>query len=529
MPRISRYIELEGYFAAGVLGIFRIIRGFADLRDLAAISVAYELSDIEQGRVIGHQRTLDEKHALDIKKYFEQSDSRLIPEVILAIRGTFNDVREEEKVIGVMSEEGALIAISRRFIGKNHRIQKIRILRSEVDAIKERKLIRRIDGNHRLEMAEGLEQDEHVPTKYLAPFCLILLEPPDNDADDYAESLIFHTINSTALPLESEHSLKLLLGQSPEHAMTPEREFVYSPEVHLTRLLCERLRGLHEPAKQRFGVRPLTSLWEAARNLIQMKPAIAETREALADFAEDLFAALDDILTKLTDCQPSLCDTYAFLELAARVWGEASGDTHKEKVTSTVKILNHIGNWLGAEGITSLLNPLSPAKQLLETFKSAQERVPKRVFLARWYPPHDAPNNGFIKASYRLQQIRETLEKLEREHEIHLELIDLGTEEGGTLLIHPRMYDAIASSDIIICDLTGQRPNVYIEAGYALKHLEKNRLIFLFEPSDAQDKVPFDLSPFKYLEISQAAEIPDKLIPQIIAILRKTGAPLGNT
>jgi hypothetical protein len=79
-------------------------------------------------------------------------------------------------------------------------------------------------------MAETLKEDEIVPTKYLAPFCLILLGSTENDADDYAESLIFHTINSTALTLESEHGLRLLLGQDPGHAMTPDNEFTYSIE-----------------------------------------------------------------------------------------------------------------------------------------------------------------------------------------------------------------------------------------------------------------------------------------------------------
>ena len=74
-------IEFEGCFAEGVLGIFKIIRGFADLRGLAAISVPYELSDGSQpGRVVGHQHQLNEKHALDIKKSLEQSNNRLIPE-----------------------------------------------------------------------------------------------------------------------------------------------------------------------------------------------------------------------------------------------------------------------------------------------------------------------------------------------------------------------------------------------------------------------------------------------------------------
>jgi len=32
MSRGRQYIQFEGYFAEGLLGIFRIIRGFADLR-----------------------------------------------------------------------------------------------------------------------------------------------------------------------------------------------------------------------------------------------------------------------------------------------------------------------------------------------------------------------------------------------------------------------------------------------------------------------------------------------------------------
>lgn len=527
MPRASQTIEFEGYFAEGVLGIFKIIRGFADLRDLAAISVPYELNEEpEAGRVVGHQRQLNEKHALDIKKYLEQSDSRLIPEIILSVRGVFNNVTAQERVIGVGTGEGAMIAVSRRFAGKHQRVQQIRIQRSDLKAIKEQKLVRRIDGNHRLAMAETLEEDQIVPTKYLAPFCLILLGQPNNDADDYAESLIFHTINSTALTLESEHGLRLLLGQDPAHAMTPDNEFAYSPELHLTRLLCGHLNNLPEPARQRFGLRPLTSLWEAARNLIQMEPAIVESRAALTAFAGELFAALADILTRLTAQHPPLCKTYAFLELAARVWRESIGDTHDEKVNAAVGLLDRIGLWLGAEGITSLLDPLSPAKQLLETFKAAQQRAPKRVFLARWYPPQDAKHNAFNKANLRLQQLKETLSAIERDHKINLELIDMGTEEGGAFPIHHRMYEAIASSDIIICDLTGQRPNVFVEAGFALKHHEKNRLIFLFEPQKRNEAVPFDLTTFKYVPISQAAEIPNKITSEIIAILRGAGAPL---
>ncbi|WP_206363077.1 hypothetical protein, partial [Pseudomonas viridiflava] len=116
-------------------------------------------------------------------------------------------------------------------------------------------------------------------------------------------------INSTALPLESEHGLRLLLGQDPAHAMTPDNEFAYNPTLHLTRLLADRLKGLPAPAKLRFGARPLTALWDSARNLIAMDTSIAEDRRSLTNFANDLFAAMADISTQLTVNHPSLCRT----------------------------------------------------------------------------------------------------------------------------------------------------------------------------------------------------------------------------
>jgi len=540
MSRGRQYIEFEGLFSESVLGIFRIIRGFADLRDLAAVSVPYKMEATGGGlRVVGNQRKESVKHAEEIKNYLEHSANRFIPEVILSVRVPVSlvvsrgeldpdDLSLGDVVYGVKSIDSGLVDIYRRYSSPTMRMQKLRVRRSDLEQIKQNKIIRRIDGNHRLHLAEQLTDDPIAPNKYLAPFCLVLLGAPDNDADDYSESLIFYTINSTALPLESEHGLRLLLGQDPVHAMTPDNEFTYNPVLHLTRLLAVRFEGLHQPARERFGERPLTALWESARNLIAMDETIAHDRQTLTAFADDLFAALADIVTLLTVNHPSLCSTYGFFELAARVWRDAVGNNHGQKVHWSVDYLDRIGHWLGNQGITSLLNPLSPAEQLLSTFKAAQTHIPKRVFLARWYPSQQkgASENDVTKATLRLQQLQQTLTNFKQQHGVDLELIDMGTQDGGTFLIHNRMYEAIASSDIIICDLTGKRANVYVEAGYALKHHESNRLIFLFEPENTNDKVPFDLNTFKYVPITQAAEIPNKLMPELESILRSAGAVL---
>src|ERR1700704_471523 len=121
-----------------------------------------------------------------------------------------------------------------------------------------------------------LKEDSQVPTKYLASFCIVLLGPPSEASDDYSQSLIFHTINSTALPLESEHALKLILGQHPEYDMLPNKEFTFSPDLHFTRFLRDGLLKLPEPAQARLGNRPLTSLRGAVRVLMEIDPNIAK-------------------------------------------------------------------------------------------------------------------------------------------------------------------------------------------------------------------------------------------------------------
>ncbi len=520
--REKRYIRLEGLFENDVLGIFRIIRGFANLKDLATISVAYEMQDgAEPQRVQGFQRQIDPKHAKRIKEYLEKSNNRFIPEVILSIRTDLQpELDEQSRQIGVQSNGTDGIFIKRRWKSKNVRIHQIKIDRRVLHQINIDKRIRRIDGNHRLALADQLVDDLQVPNKYLAPFCIILLNSPGNGADDYAESLIFHTINSTALPLESEHALTLILGQDQAHAMNLDTEFSYSPILHLTRLLRDGVQGLPMPAQDRLGSNPLTSLGTAARGMLEMDSAIVSDRPALQTFANDLFSALNDILTILSANQPELCNAEFFLELAARVWKESKGSTHDERVNASIVKLEKLATWLGRDGLVKLKGNQSLSQQLLEIYGTVQNRIPKKVFLARWYPTA-ADGIHLANANLRLEHINRTLQEIEREQHKHLDLIDMGTQTGGTFLIHPEMYNAISSSDIILIDLTEVRPNVCIEAGYALKHHEKGRLIFMFQKTIESPKVPFDLSAYRYEPFTDTGEIVGKIKPHIMEILSK--------
>jgi hypothetical protein len=528
MSRTVRYLTLTGQFETGVLGHFRIVRGFADLKTLAEISVPYEMVDAQNvGQVEGQQRQISPDHAERIKRYLENGDQRFMPEVILSLRHEVEEVvGATQQPIGVKSAKaGDGITVGRAWRSQNIRVHKVTIDRKRLDEIRARRLIRRVDGNHRLKLADTLTADPGVPTKYLASFCIVLLGDAGNAADDYSESLIFHTINSTALPLESEHALKLILGQHSDYDMKPDKEFAYSPDLHFTRLLRDGLLKLPEPVQARLGDRPLTSLRGAVRGVLDMDPTVAKDITTLRKYSKALLAALSDIVTRLQPRQPELIKADYFIELAARVWkGTPDAVDHNVRVNAAVERLSQLATWLGKDGLLDLKEGRSLSKQILDIFTAVRTRMPKRVFLARWYPTAKDGEASEV-AKLRLKQIRHTLKEIEKEDGAALELVDMGTQTGTTFPIHAKMYEAIASADIILIDLTGLRSNVCVEAGFALRHHEKNRLVFMFQPSGEHKTVPFDLNTFRYEEFKDTGEIPEKIKPHILTILH--GAAIG--
>jgi hypothetical protein len=509
--------------------MFRIIRGFANLKTLAEISVPYEMAEgTNDGQVEGQQRQIDPAHAERIKRYLESGEQRFMPEVILSLRHELvEEVDRTQKPIGVKSvkaDDG--IIVGRAWKGQNIRVHRVTVDRKCLDDIRARKLIRRVDGNHRLKLADTLKDDPAVSTKYLASFCIVLLGAADDAADNYSESLIFHTINSTALPLESEHALRLILGQRAEYDMRPDKEFAYSKDLHFTRLLRDGLLRLPEPVQTRLGNRPLTSLRGAVRGVLDMDLTVAKDLPTLRKYSKTLLAALSDIVTRLEPHQPLMIKAEYFIELAARVW-KATPETgdHNARVNAAVVRLNQLAAWLGNDGLLDLKEGRSLSKQILDIFNAVRTRIPKRVFLARWYPTaRDGEESETAKL--RFKQIRHALKEIEKEDGVALELVDMGSQEGATFPIHARMYDAIASADIILIDFTGVRPNVCVEAGYALRNHEKNRLIFIFQPTETHKTVPFDLNTFRYEAFRDTGEIPEKIKPHILAILH--GAAIGS-
>ena len=613
-------IVLEGLFEAQALGTFPVLRGFADLRDLAAISVPFEMQQIEGqssgATVAGHQRPHDPTHAQDIKSYLESPQRRFMPEIILSVRGWWraetdgvrqtgleNMVLMPEEIAGIRrydeatkNGEGGLrqkrmtgddyiaslvlplapdlvsllsgndhdladeildptITIGSVSRDKDDMRHTLAVARRDLEFVRSRRLVRRIDGNHRLALAEQLTDDKTEPTRYRASFCLVFLGPPGDANDDYEESVIFHTINSTALPLESERALQLILGQSANFSPPATEEWASNRALHLTRLiyreLSERVKRHPRKIGGKLGPRYLSGVHRAARWLCQCEPPLFNDQVSAQEFAtrfgEDLtsvvqtelgrfdswvrrttvfleFAALALVSTRHTLYESELFDTYRasrrlrdfwewvrpVLFMEDDVWtAEQTAGSAKERFQPFL-------------AIEEALNSHPPdAPQLWRLYEAKCARVPSKLFLARWNPGNDHTRADAQRSLHRLEAIQNTIEQLKAEG-VYLQLCDIDSRRGGTYPIALEVWREIETSEIMLIDLTGERPNVMLEAGYALKLHPKGRLLFMFHIVNGSEP-PSNLKGFDIVTFHDTAEILGKLKSRLSNIARQGG------
>jgi len=185
MSRGRQRIEFEGLLQQNVLGTFSVIRGFADLRDLAAVSVAIPYEGSGLGDSKGYQRALDEAHVEGLKRFLQRGRYRFFPEIILSLRSK--------------GEDDPIVPFRKRRVSENDAAYVIRVnLRALPGTI--HSPIRRIDGNHRLEAARRLAEEQTRSATFknfaTAPFCFVILNSDRPEDDDLAEAMLFNLINN---------------------------------------------------------------------------------------------------------------------------------------------------------------------------------------------------------------------------------------------------------------------------------------------------------------------------------------------
>jgi len=84
--------------------------------------------------------------------------------------------------------------------------------------------------------------------------------------------------------------------------------------------------------------------------------------------------------------------------------------------------------------------------------------------------------------------------------------------------ITDQVLEAIASSALIIADLSGERPNTYYEAGYA--HALGKEIIFTIRQGD---EIHFDLAGYRFVQWRTENDLRQKLLRRLEAFRTQIG------
>jgi hypothetical protein len=473
----------------------KVMDNYLCLRGIASIKALAEVSEVNPDI----QRDLLEEHKDEMKNFLERGEYVFFPEVVLSMNVGLDD--------GDVSFDLFLAKVDSTDKGFNAKIGKVKVnFRADENKLfDERRQVKvaqlefdekdvrlsRIDGNHRLSAAEYLAND------ILIPFSLIVF-PSYEEAKNNSRA-IFHNVNSKQIPLKLEQNIKIIIESEtvyPDNILEKPQPFGM-PYIFTRELLCGE-------DKLNFDFFP------------HIKKLI---RDVKYSFFTDLFkhllngglikqdSAVECIKNELVSVENALSDAHIVASTNSAIVGALA----YYKLTSLDKY-NRFIKWVAKNHIANAKNVR--IEDIINIFDMVYESIPKKVFLARWYPAEADPAHR--DAKHRLNAIRAVVE------ELGLELVDIGTQETGTFDIRNVMYSSITQTDIFIADLTGCRHNVMVEIGYALKHVDTGRMVFYFQSTDIASDVPFDLSGFMYDPIYDSAEIAIKVKPRIESILEKT-------
>jgi hypothetical protein len=514
MARMHK-IQFEGLLQRNVLGTFTVIRGFADLRDLAEVSIAmpYEGSGFDEGH--GYQRSIDEDHVEDIKRFLKQGRYRFFPEIILSLRS-----RSDTETVPV---------VSLRKKGRS-KIDGTYVVTVDVKSLNESsdKPIRRIDGNHRLEAAVRFANEQPRSATFkdftTAPFCFVILDSNRPQDDDLAEAMLFNFINSKALPLVSEHSLSVLMSDDG----TAAERFAEDRQVFLTRLIRDSVLGWPEGFYDTMRKSPLSRLYSTAKVLLRTGGFSTDTLQSTQNETKSLFDPVSDLATRLRDAHESFVLSEAFLPIACEVYvrhtlsdAAKGANTRQARVVRAERWLRDFAQWFEKLGGTDLPIPSDPTL-LWEVFKRSYESRAKSVFIAMSF-----------RDDKTLKDVREAMDEaiahFNRAHpNTPLKPVRVDEQKGASYEIPARVFQDIEKSGLVIADLTDERPNVYCEVGYAKSRgipfiltFHKKKSSRKTAPWDQEDeagnKVHFDLAPFRRVTYDNPLDLRDQLAAELTA------------
>lgn len=515
---------------------FVVLRGFAEIGDLAAISKKSE----------SYQRIADEEHKKEIIRFLEEGKYVYFPDVILACRA--ENYSKFQSMVGsdddVDFTDAAFVKglnVMREYLPvKGHRAR-----HASINVGYDNKLYR-IDGNHRLEpFDESLEwwyefldvpQDvkeekdaskkegwlNNQAKKYknniaakIVPYTIIFTD--QTSAEDF-EAGIFHNINFKHLPLKEEASLRIISERSTFDVASLGEEYLLAYAL-IDRARKGFFRGISLLSPPRIEESSIyrTSCLRIAQLICDLKENDTDLealyrKEDFIDIIEEIIQSLRPIYKKWGDAKQG-----STALLAALVYYGLK-DSVKQKFFI---------QWANKNGINKIVQDnvsRSTALSFVEMFDKVYLTKKSEVFISMQF---NDPQSELI-----YEKIVRAIETFNRETSRDIKIRPLRIDKyikGETYTITDEILNAIEGCSLVIADLSSGNKNVYHEIGYAMalakvKEVSPSVLLLLKENTDQLEKegdidkfVGFNIRGFTQVRFKDYDDLVGLLIPQLDA------------
>lgn len=482
------------------LGGFLTVRGYASLGDIAKCSFA-------DGN---YQRDLKPEHVEEIRQYFDQGEYLFFPEIVLSASLAYNYGQQEIEPSVQHNWADPFLLIQR---GETYRSEangisvrpysstgKNPIQRFSITVPDGARLLKRIDGNHRLAAFEKLADSRF--DRFVAPFCIVLFDEKNSSRNEKA---LFHNINSKAWPLTSEEAFRGIIDDVvdfPDEALRDR----FGPDYLQCRQLKDRLDFSYlSNLKSVFG-----------KNKGQDDCA----RSVLIQSLQDVRGQIDPTTTLDTDAVfeaiKRINDTYGDKRLqastaqglfAAFLYFQLSEDRSR----GTYEQFTHWVLRTHQYELTSI-----NAADLIKIFGKIAQSRKRQVFVSMQFSDDTKPNFDAIKSA---------IDDLNAKHDLDIAIRPIRIDQfdtGYSYEINAEVLRLIEDSGLLIADLTHGNKNVYQEIGYLMglnqgKGLAHENFLLVHNASigDVKKDIGFNIAGIKQLRLSDTNALREAVKEQV--------------
>lgn len=484
-------IQLSGILGES-LGGACTLRGYAKYDEIVNLSYPHD----------GYQRPSEDDHVNEISAFITSGANSFSPEVVLAYTAKYDYYKE-----GASSDVDALADIrsGKGFTSNVDGIsfKKMRLVENGVlyslsipektYGSSEEKPFRRVDGNHRLRAIEKLMSNGQMRSTYLIPFCIILF-PDNSQLKD--EKVIFHNINSKAVPIRSEQLLEGIVINKNDGLSFSDQELTekFGPEYMLARTLLYT---------KPLAIRKLKSIPWVKMNLIttiidlinyvKQKCGPIDTVEKNEAFGNALSNALS--AGKAISPEETHIASGLFFLLVALNYKIELTTPAEDCITYKSRLLSWANKYQITDAqINTEENAANNADCIDAIYKRYAVSAEQRIFMSRCFSSeYNESENAIRRAIKEINEEKKSGLTLIRVDEHH---------EGATGQISDRIFREIEKAGLIIADLSSGKLNIPHEIGYAMGLKRDLILIHNGTPEDAEKNIPSNIRMFEQIRFN---------------------------